>query len=64
MEFSGPNLSKPTKRMQSMKEINRIADKHGLNKGTLVMLFAFTSDKGMTKLLEDFRKKYPEETEA
>jgi hypothetical protein len=60
MEFSGLNLTgKPTKRMQSIKEINQIAEENGLNKGTLVMLFALTSDKGMTKLLEDLRRNYP-----
>jgi len=50
---------KMTKRQQSIKEINKIADENSLDKGTLLLLFALTSDKGMTKLVEDFRKQFP-----
>ena len=45
-------------RQEKVTEIYKIGKKNKLNVTTLVFLVAMTSDKGVTKLLNDLNKKY------
>lgn len=47
-------------RGKKVKIVMDICDANKLNKGTMTVLLALTSDKGLTKLIAELRENFPE----